>query len=161
MNKSDMNTIDAYSIGMQTLVGSYGEFPRKHGNCFSLHTNNDPSIDYNQGKDGYRIVNFNVENLKHLIQYYELDFPIKILPLSDYIAVIHDWRIPDNYYDDRWCEICCPYSLLPIQQQLQQNLEIGRGNRIEYPAKDSTVPGMVRYVIGDKRYQLKARGSIK
>lgn len=103
-----METVDMLSIGMQTLVGTGGqEFPYKRGNCFSMH---------NDEGEGYRIVNFNVENLKELIKR-GLTWPIKVHPISKRHAILHDERIPHEWYDDRFCSICCPESLLPLPQR--------------------------------------------
>jgi hypothetical protein len=98
----------ATKVTEYTLVGSWGDFPRKQGNCFSV-----------LASDGkcYRIVNFLHENLEQL-NALGIVFPVQIRALSDGVAVIHDSRIPDEWYSSRFCEMCCPDSLLPLPQLL-------------------------------------------
>jgi hypothetical protein len=43
--------------------------------------------------------------------------PVQVHLLSERIGIIHDPRIPDEWYDKRYCEVCCPESLLPFPQQ--------------------------------------------
>jgi hypothetical protein len=131
--------IDAVEIGEQTLVGSFGDFPRKHGNCFGLITE--------EGKN-YRIVNFIVENLEEALER-GLEWPIKIIPITERTAIIHDERIPHDWYMDRWCEVCCPHDLLPIPQKLRQDREIKYGTREEYVTEINGKPvTMVKSTIG-------------
>ena len=56
-------------------------------------------------------------------------WPIKVHPISEHQAVIHDERIPDNWYSNGWCEICCPRDLLPIEQKLAHSRQEARGER--------------------------------
>jgi len=110
-------TKKATSITRQTLIGVIAKnFPINHGNCFSVLCDDDTE---------YRIVNFCVENLEHCISQ-GITWPIKIKPISDKYAVIHDERIPDNYYYNTFCDICCPDSLLTITQKLEIERKIER-----------------------------------
>ena len=108
MNIPHFDTIPADCITTQTLVGSYGKFPRQFGNCFSVRA---------CGKE-YRILNFKVENLEHLIEKRGLSWPVQIHVLSDDCAVLHDSRIPHDFYSSEFCACCTPYDLLPLQQKL-------------------------------------------
>jgi len=102
--------LNAIAVTSVTLVGNiHTEYPLPSGNCFSVQVGN--------GKH-YRIVNFNHENLEELIRREVISFPIKIMVLSDRVAVIHDSRIDHDWYDTRFCEVCCPNSLLPLPQLL-------------------------------------------
>ncbi len=136
--------IDAYEVTSTTLIGSFGDFPRSVGNCFSLKTDID--------KD-YRIVNFNAENLDELLKR-GLTWPVKILPMNERIAIICDARISDKWYDERYCSICCPDSLLPHPQLASQLREIDRGDRVEkeveYEGKKMTI---VKLKMGDYKKQ--------
>jgi len=119
-----MKTFNAIRIAGQTLVGSFGEFPRKGGNCFSIENEDDKE---------YRILNFKIENLEELIRRGELSWPIKCESLSEYSAVVNDGRIPDDWYMDHFCEVCTPLDLLPLPQRLKHLRDIQRGDRTEYP----------------------------
>lgn len=119
-----MKTFNAVKITHQTLVGSSGPFPRKFGNCFGVESED--------GKD-YKILNFKVENLEELIKRGELSWPIQCEALSERSAVINDGRIPDDWYQDHFCEVCTPHSLLPLPQRLKQLRDIQRGDRVEHP----------------------------
>lgn len=96
-------------FGATTLIGSFGEFPRKTGNCFSLM---DEKGEY------HRVVNFNYENLKEWMHRTgQTDVDVECIPKSDHIWMIADERIPKNWYSNRFCEVCTPYRLLPYEQR--------------------------------------------
>ncbi len=120
MKYSPENLFDALNVTSCTLVGFIGdEYPMKSGNCFSV----------NIGEAGTRrIINFNHENLEELIARKIVEFPIKVLPLSEGHALIADERIPDEWYSDRFCETCTPHDLLPPQQKLKYMLDKMRGD---------------------------------
>ena len=117
-----LETIDTYEIGMQTLVGcdTSKSPPYKRGNCFSLETKKyiNREEGYGEGNKSYRILNFYVENLKFALKNKLIEWPIKIHPLSDNCAVIHDERIPNDWYSEKFCTCCCPFDLLPFNQKL-------------------------------------------
>lgn len=131
------NDIKAVEISTVTLMGVAGKFPLQHGNCFSV-----------VGDDGkeYRIVNFVYENLAQLLGS-GLVFPIDIRLLNDRVAVIHDKRIPSDWYMSRFCEVCCPQSLLPAPQLLRIEREIMQGTREEYNGLVMIRPGKPECVI--------------
>jgi len=112
----------ATRITKVTLVGYFGEFPMERGNCFSVSV---------EDERDYRIINFNYENLKKLIEDSVVSFPLKISKLSEGIAIIADERIPDEWYSKRFCETCTPSDLLPVPQKLKHFLDIERGIRKE------------------------------
>lgn len=119
MKKTD---IYAKKITWVTLVGVFIKtYPAEHGNCFSVKATD--------GKE-YRIVNFNHENMEEALRR-GLKFPIKIKPIGKCVAIIHDSRIPDNWYDKVWCEVCCPGYLLPMPQTMRHERQIERGELIE------------------------------
>lgn len=111
----------AIEITGNTLIGADRKFPYKRGNCFDVKTDDDCE---------YRILNFNVENLNHLLSH-GLTWPVKILVLSEHCAVINDSRIDDDLYDTEFCEVCTPRSLLPVPQRLKQLRDIDKGVRVE------------------------------
>lgn len=117
-----MDKIKGLSFGSVTLVEFLGDYPRESGNCFSLLTEEDAYV---------KILNFNHENLKKLIDDGVVSFPIIISKLSEYKAVIVDGRIPDEWYSNKFCEVCTPDDLLPLPQKIKHQLEIDRGNRVE------------------------------
>jgi hypothetical protein len=118
---SDRKLARATSITYQTLLGTWGTPPLAHGNCFYMATD-----------DGheYRIVNFVLENLEALLAA-GLTFPVDIAALDRGVAVIHDRRIPSEWYATRFCEVCCPQRLLPMPQTLRIEREIMQGVREE------------------------------
>ena len=104
-----MSDVYAAEITLTTLIGvDTNKYPVRHGNCFSV-----------KADDGghYRIVNFAHENVEELIRR-GVNFPYRILPLSKEVAVIHDNRIPPEWYRDHFCSVCCPEELLPMPQKL-------------------------------------------
>jgi hypothetical protein len=112
----------ATKITFHTLVGqSLDNRPQQSGNCFGV-----------EGDDhcDYRIVNFNLENLEALLQL-GLTFPIKCKVLSPGLALIHDERIGMRWYQQRYCEVCCPHGLLPPQQRDEHERAASRGERTE------------------------------
>ena len=123
-------TIEATKIGLVTLIGAY---PNKEtgiydtgGNCFSVGT-----------KDGeVRIVNFYHENLEILLNSNIIAFPIKIHLLCEGIGVIHDERIPDEFYNNRFCSVCCPEEYLPYPQRLEIWRDELSGHRVRYKCGD-------------------------
>ena len=141
-----MKTINATKLMSQTLVGSSGDFPRDNGNCFSIEDDN---------KREYNIVNFYLENLEELIRLKKIDWPIKCLEISKRQAVINDGRIPDEWYRNKFCEVCTPLALLPLPQRLQHLRDIDRGNRVEH------ANGMVSIKVGVKSRKLKEKWTIE
>lgn len=110
----------AVRIEGHTLIGvGRDERPSNHGNCFSV-----------QGDDGegYRIVNFNLENLEAL-QKLGLTWPIPCKIIEGRVAIIHDGRIGERWYQNRYCEVCCPESLLPVTQKQEHERDEMRGRR--------------------------------
>lgn len=116
---------NAIQITFQTLVGHWAEkFPYPSGNCFS--------VEFDDGTQA-RIVNFGVENLREAIKR-GVNYPIKCRLIDEKHAIIHDERIPDNWYKDLWCECCCPKELLPLPQKLVHERQILQGARKENPS---------------------------
>jgi hypothetical protein len=128
--------LSAIKMGCQTLVGHLEtDFPRERGNCFDL------SVD---GEREYRIVNFNAENFQELLKR-GLTYPIKIIQIAGHTAIIHDERIPHDWYQSRWCECCCPSELLPLTQQLKHHREELTGERKVFRGESLGMPcDMVR-----------------
>ena len=117
----------ATSITSVTLVGIIEDkFPLIHGNCFGVKVKSEDN--------DYRIVNFYVENLEHVIKEKIIDWPIKIKILENRIAVIHDSKIPDEYYNQGFCTVCCPERLLPVTQKLLHERQEDRLERLTAPA---------------------------
>ncbi len=121
----------AVGVTYQTMVGSWGDFPREHGNCFGVEVD---------GRE-YRVVNFIQENLAEAIKR-GITWPIKVKLISERHAVIHDERIPDSWYSKEFCEVCCPKEMLPVNQLLRHDRQIARGERKETPAS-GRIPGMI------------------
>lgn len=114
----------AISIGSVTLVGyGGGEFPLRRGNCFSVSL---------QEGGWAQILNFNYENLRHLLHEKIVDFPIKIYMLNERHGLFCDSRIPDDYYSDDLCAVCTPKELLPAPQRVKQLIQIQKGLREEW-----------------------------
>jgi len=116
----------AISIGMQTLVGydRNAKFPIAKGNCFSMET---------EDGNGYRIINFGVENLEELLKTRVIAYPIEIYIPDGYdnIAYIADKRIPDDWYWKNFCSGCCPRALWPKEQLDDWNRRIESGEIVE------------------------------
>lgn len=113
--------MNALKITGHTLLGVGGEPPHSSGNCFSVEADD---------KREYRIVNFVYENFHHVLKQ-GVSWPVKIKVLRDHIAVIHDSRIPDEWYMARFCEVCCADDLLPVPQILAHERQEERGERID------------------------------
>lgn len=112
----------ATKIIEQTCVGVGGTPPHEYGNCFTVLCDD--------GKHR-RVVNFVLENLEAGVEKHGLTWPIRIKALTDRVAVVHDERIPDNWYSKRFCEVCCPTNLLPLPQLLAHERQIAYGDRTE------------------------------
>ncbi len=95
------------------------EGPVDRGNCFSV------SIENKEVK----VVNFNEENLNRLLKL-GLTWPVRCRRLGR-VAVVHDPRIGERWYDLRFCQVCCPRELLPLPQRLAIEREIAIGRRRE------------------------------
>ena len=122
MNVENLQLIPATDVGEQTMVGFLDHsFPMPSGNCFSVLAN---------GKY-FNIVNFCAENWEE-VQRRGVSLPITIAILDEKTAIVHDQRIPSDWYRNHWCECCCPEHLLPIQQRLRHDLERKQGVRVEH-----------------------------
>ena len=120
----------AKGVSGSTLLGvNTNSFPVQSGNCFSVYTEG----------SRYRIVNFSLENWNEMIKKY-IKLPIKILTLNEDYAIIHDERIPHKWYDDYWCEICCPHEFLPITQKFRLEREEWSGYREVFDGYVSITP---------------------
>ncbi len=117
MDKIDL--LNAVEIGEETTIGSFGELPRQIGNCFSLITDE---------RKWFDIVNFYVENLRKLLDC-GLEWPVKIIAISNTHAVICDERIPEDFYRTEYCQTCCPEDLLPYPQRMKNLGQELRGDR--------------------------------
>lgn len=129
-----MKTLDKFkfknatSITSTTLVGTMGKkFPLANGNCFSVECDD---------KTEYRIVNFVLENLEQLIKIKQLQWPVLILPISERQAVIVDERIPEDWFSNDYCEVCCPFNLLPHNQQMRYVRKLVRKDIEEFESED-------------------------
>ena len=113
----------ALKLTSQTLIGVLkSTYPVKHGNCFSVLADDD---------NEYKIINFFAENWEEAIKR-GVALPIGIRIITNRLAVIHDGRIPDNWYPDKFCEVCCPDHLLPINQKLAHERGLMNGSRHEF-----------------------------
>jgi hypothetical protein len=90
-------------------------------NCFSLET---------ESKKDIRIVNFYLEDLEYLLKN-GLTYPVKILLINSKIGVINDERIPDEFYNERFCIVCTHEDFLTLPQQLEIERDIVLGKRVE------------------------------
>jgi len=114
----------AYSIGMCTLLGVIEtKYPMKHGNCFDLE-NKDKS-------QSIKIVNFKLENLNYLLRNNIVSYPLEVKKLSKRYGILVDKRIPKDFFDESYCEICCPRHLLLEHQQKRIQAELDSGKRTE------------------------------
>lgn len=120
----------AVSIGWEKTVGmlrTRPEEPTPRGNCFS--------VNFDDGSYA-KIVNFGVENLRKLIDK-GLTQPVRCKKVGD-VAIIHDHRIGHRWYNDTYCELCCPKDLLPTPQVREQERDMAMGRRKETD-KDVTI----------------------
>lgn len=115
--------VEFNKVGSQTLIGvNERKFPIHRGNCFSLYNSKE--------EESYvKIVNFYVENLEHLIKEKILTMPVKVYMLGKTHGVILDERVPKEYYADKFCTVCCPWDLLPIDQKIEDWAEQLRGEK--------------------------------
>jgi hypothetical protein len=114
-----LSLFNAKHVTNYTLVGVSDERPTERGNCFSV-----------KDHDGseWRILNFNYENLEAL-ETLGLEWPVQCKSVSEHLAIIQDPRIGERWYSKRYCEVCCPESLLPVTQQQRHEREEMRGQR--------------------------------
>lgn len=143
-----MKTENAVLLTIQTLIGPSQGFPVKRGNCFSVKTDEEKR---------YQIVNFNAENWEEMLRR-GLELPVKILPISEHHAVIHDKRIPDDWYDSDYCEICCPQTLLPENQKLSYNRREARGE-IRQIKRDGATMSIISIPMYSTQYPLFIKDS--
>lgn len=132
MNRKNLEPpalLDATAITGHTLLGVMGKPPFKSGNCFSVLAGGSEC----EGDNEFKIVNFCHENLEHLLKC-GLTWPIKIAVLAGRTAIFHDERIPDAFYSDHYCEVCCPESLLPFPQIAAHARQEKRQERVVRPA---------------------------
>lgn len=123
MKEIDQEYKHAISIGMVTLLGVGGKPPFKIGNCFSV----------NLQEGGWaQIVNFNHENLNHLLSNEIISYPIKVVLIGPKHAVFCDSRIPEEFYSEEFCTVCTPKNLLPMPQRIKQLIQIQSGIRKEF-----------------------------
>lgn len=116
------NIKQATGVGSVTLVGYLTKsYPMAGGNCFSVHTD----------AAEYRVINFGYENLQELMRREVISWPLDIIPISERHCVIADYRIPKEWYNDRFCSTCTPSDLLPPQQKLERVLDLKSGRRVE------------------------------
>ena len=136
-------TFEAKSFGAVTCMGHMSQpFPRDSGNCFDV-------VDAD-GK-AWRIVNFVYENLVEALRRGVSDdrwapgvaWPVACAPIGKNVAVITDPRIPTDWYQREWCEVCCPASVLPIPQRLTTALRRASGEETMQTVSGLTVVGSV------------------
>lgn len=115
-------TVNAIAMGSQTCVGYINTpFPRKGGNCFDLET-----------KDGsYRVLNFKAENFEELMKRGTITWPVKIHLVGagklKNKCMIHDTRIPHDWYCENLCSVCTPFAMMPLTYQMQYARKIATG----------------------------------
>lgn len=107
----------ATSIGFVTCVGHMAahdpkNYPLKRGNCFGMQVKTSEHLNKE-----FRILNFCYENLKALLDTKIVEFPIKVLMVSDNCAVVHDTRIPHDWYTP-FCNSCTPLELMAPERRL-------------------------------------------
>jgi len=121
MTDDNLKWVD--KVGMVTMIGIIADqYPIDHGNCFSvIECDNDS---YNE----YRVVNFVYENYVKMLEDKLIELPIQIKLISENECVIHDYRIPDCWYSEHWCEVCCPRNLLPENQKLKFDRKVMSGD---------------------------------
>ena len=81
---------------------------------------------YEDGAGPLRIVNFNYENLSYLLDTHVLPWPIKVLQIGKRTAIVYDPRVPDEFFDAKWCTVCCPERLLPMPQRIHRRMSMKR-----------------------------------
>jgi hypothetical protein len=102
-----------------TLVGFFERgYPAAHGNCFSAAL---------EDGTGVRILNFHYENLKELLRRGTLVWPVQVHIIRKGYAVIADPRVPNEWYQKDFCEVCAPMELLPLPQRLRFAMAVERG----------------------------------
>ena len=127
--RSEPKTFMAVATTSVTLVGYYRRAPPPYrdGNCFSVTAG--------EGRH-WKILNFSYENLIALLDLPgPVTWPIRcaIIDEKHRLAVIHDPRIPQEWYQQNWCRSCCPHYLLPMPQRLLGALREDRGTEVYHP----------------------------
>lgn len=114
----------AQEIHTQTLVGADTNFPGKYGNCFSVG---------DDAGNTYNIVNFTVENLQELVARGTLSWPIEIEIIDGAkTAIVNDDRIPDEWYDKRFCRRCCAQELMPTSPEQHDIIAMEEPIRVNF-----------------------------
>ena len=129
-----MHPIDELPIEYGAEVYSHTLMARN--NCFTMITKDEQL---------FRVVNVTHENLVDLIENHNLTLPLKLMVLRERVAAVHDERIPHKYYEQRFCEVCCPRDLLPAPQRLYHLRDVATGYRSERPG------GTVTFFNGNSR----------
>jgi hypothetical protein len=112
-----LETSYATSVGYVSCVGCMGnKYPKNYGNYFSLVTS--------KGKQ-YEIANFWYENLEYLLENNVVSYPLEIKVLDKKWAIIHDTRIPDNFYSET--SYRAPTKYWSIKQLAQRRRKIETG----------------------------------
>lgn len=135
-----------------TMIGvDKSSYPVKRGNCFSINSTVD--VLTGEGEDDgrpvkffrpepigeLRVINFSYENLVKLMEMKLVELPIDMLLIErTRCAIINDHRIPHEWYDSRWCGVCCHESLLPIPQRLEIERDLAAGRRKEKVLDDGS-----------------------
>jgi len=139
---------NATAIGGQRLVGvDMSSYPIKKGNCFDVKV----------GEEYVGIVNFGAENLRELVKR-GLTWPIKIKRLASNVGLIVDERIPDHWYQDRYCEVCTPEAFLNHFQLMRRERAVARGDREILPGgyvRSRIGPNPVFDYVGEKKIDFK------
>lgn len=117
--------------GATMMCVRYPTYPFPSGNCFSVLV----------ATDRFRIVNFNLENLREAVKR-GVTWPIQIVDLGEGRAMIHDSRIPDDWYAKEFCTVCTPVYMMPIDQQAKRDRHVLQGRIKDHPSGSSTYYSM-------------------
>lgn len=112
MNRGD-RIFATTTVTFRTLLGGPDD-----PNCFSLALRDGLSRHEVMDGDGQvRIVNMQLGPFRRVVAEYLADKRVEVELLSETVGLIVDPRVPEHELTPRWCTVCCPFRLIPEEQQ--------------------------------------------
>jgi hypothetical protein len=119
----ELETKEAVACGEVSCVGFLNQtFPSAWGNYFSLVDSED---------NYYKIINFHHENFDELFRTGVIEYPVNMKVLEKGFAMLHDIRIPNEWYMTKTMTTTVPVKYYTIHQKAEYERGIERGNIVD------------------------------